>query len=185
MRATLVILATLCMPCLLAAPVPPKKGNLLVNGSFEEGPEVGDCIPLNPGSEAIKGWVVTRGQIDLVGTAWPAAHRARSLDLHGPPGFGGVKQTFKTRPGRIYAVAFSLAANPINLINAPKVRVGVAAAEESAEFEFDRSGRTAKDMGWERKAWRFTATRAETTLEIYTLLKDNAFSGPALDDVSV
>src|SRR5438034_1124835 len=66
MRRAILLLAVFGVPGLVAAPVPPKKGNLLVNGSFEEGPAITDFLPLDPGSEAIKGWVVTRGQIDLV-----------------------------------------------------------------------------------------------------------------------
>ena len=42
-------------------------GNLIVNGSFEEGPEVERYLSLDQGSDAIKGWVVTRGQIDYTG----------------------------------------------------------------------------------------------------------------------
>src|SRR5262245_37683734 len=80
--------------------------NLLVNGSFEEGIDVGEFVPLNEGSTAIKGWTVTRGQIDYVGTHWTAGEGKRSLDLHGSPGFGGVKQTFRTVQGQRYRVTF-------------------------------------------------------------------------------
>ena len=62
---------------------------------------------------SIKGWVVTRGQIDLNnGPTWQAADGERSLDLHGSPGFGGIKQPFVTKPGRIYRVTFSMAGHP-------------------------------------------------------------------------
>ena len=40
-----------------------KPRNLLVNGSFEEGPDAGDFLPLDPGATDIKGWAVTRAQI--------------------------------------------------------------------------------------------------------------------------
>ena len=39
--------------------------NILVNGSFEDGPSPGNFKPYNPGSTAIPAWKVTRGQIDL------------------------------------------------------------------------------------------------------------------------
>src|SRR5947208_3622044 len=86
-----------------------KDANLLVNGSFEEGPDPGEqgWKPLDKGSKAIKGWEVTRGQIDLVSTHWEAADGKRSIDLHGSPGYGGVKQTFKTKKGQKYQVTFA------------------------------------------------------------------------------
>jgi hypothetical protein len=47
-----------------AAPVPKgaQSANLVVNGSFEEGPEFEVCKPLDKGSDAMKGWVVTPGR---------------------------------------------------------------------------------------------------------------------------
>src|SRR5262249_24519791 len=86
--------------------------NLLVNGSFEEGPDPGAFLPVNKDSTDIKGWTVTRGQIDYIGSFWPAADGKRSLDLHGSPGFGGVSQTFPTVKGQKYRVTFALAGNP-------------------------------------------------------------------------
>ncbi len=60
-----------------------KSVNLLVNGGFEEGVDVDGFLALDPGSEAVKGWTVTRGQIDLVGAHWVSGEGGRSLDLHG------------------------------------------------------------------------------------------------------
>src|SRR5205823_13165115 len=73
-----------------------KDKNLLVNGSFEEGPDPGEngFLSVDVDSKEIKGWVVTRGQIDYIGSYWQNADGKRSLDLHGSPGFGGIKQTF-------------------------------------------------------------------------------------------
>ena len=84
------------------APLPkPRRGDLLVNGSFEDGPTVGKYQALAAGSQEVSGWVVTRGQIDVVsGAHWKAARGGRSIDLHGSPGLGGVSQTFSTTPGR-------------------------------------------------------------------------------------
>jgi len=167
----------------LAAPAPVKKTNLLVNGSFEEGPPVGNWLSLNPGSTDIKGWEVTRGQIDLVGNYWPAAQGNRSLDLHGSPGLGGVKQSFETRPGRTYVVSFSLAANPDGAEK--KKTIGVSAAGMTGEFTADATNRTNKDVGWQKTTWKFTAAEKKTTIEFYTLMKSDESCGPLLDDVSV
>ena len=54
----------LVLPAGLAALARPP-ANLIVNGSFEEGPDdPGEYKSLDKGSEEIKGWKVTRGQID-------------------------------------------------------------------------------------------------------------------------
>src|SRR4051812_33981597 len=47
--------------------------NLLVNGSFEDGPDPGPFMPLDEKDTQIKGWTVINGQIDYIGTYWQAA----------------------------------------------------------------------------------------------------------------
>jgi choice-of-anchor C domain-containing protein len=159
--------------------------NLLVNGSFEEGPDTGDqgWKPLDKGSKAIKGWEVTRGQIDFINGYWEAADGKKSLDLHGSPGYGGVKQAFKTKKGQKYRVSFSLAGNPIG--TAPIKTLGVKVADKEEEFTFSTEGKSNSDMGWATQVLNFTATAAETTIELYTLMKEDPNCGPALDNVSV
>ena len=159
-------------------------GNLLVNGSFEEGPEdIGDFLSLEEGSAKIKGWVVIKGQIDVVGTYWQSAHKKRSIDLHGTPGYGGVAQTFKTEKGKKYKVTFFLAGNPGGTVH--KKKMAVRAAGQEREFTFDTKGKTTTDMGWVQHTWEFTAEKSETTLELYTLMTEDESCGPAIDDVSV
>jgi choice-of-anchor C domain-containing protein len=159
--------------------------NLLVNGSFEEGPEIGadGFLPLDPDSKAIKGWVVTRGQIDYISSYWTAADGKRSLDLHGSPGYGGIKQTFATKKGQKYRVTFSLAGNVDG--DVAEKKLGVKAAGAEAKFTFDASGKSRSDMGWSTQVWDFTASDKETTLEFFTLMDTDASCGPALDNVSV
>jgi choice-of-anchor C domain-containing protein len=124
---------------------PNPAANLLVNGSFEDGPEVDNFLPLDEGSTAIDGWAVIHGQIDYLSTHWKAANGLRSLDLHGSPGFGGVSQAFETVRGRRYRVTFALSSSGADPI---VKRVGVAAAGKTAAFAFDATGKTAEDMGW-------------------------------------
>ncbi len=173
----------------LAAPGDDKKedkdANLLVNGSFEEGPDTGEqgWKPLEKGSKDIKGWEVTRGQIDYVSSYWEAAEGKHSVDLHGSPGYGGIKQTFKTKKGQKYRVTFSLAGNPSGTV--PLKKLGVKAADKEEEFTFSTEGKTATDMGWATQVFNFTAKGPETTLEFYTLMTEDPNCGPALDNVSV
>jgi choice-of-anchor C domain-containing protein len=138
---------------------------------------------VNEGSKDIKGWVVTRGQIDLVGTYWTAADGKRCLDLHGSPGLGGIKQTFATKKGQKYRVTFAFAGNPEGTNKMKKM--GVSAGGQKEEYTFDTTDKKKDDMGWVTKKWEFKANDKETTLEFYTLMTDDTSCGPALDNVSV
>ncbi len=168
-----------------SAPVP-KAAELVVNGSFEEGPTLEGTTTwttLDKDSTAIKGWTVTRGQIDLLSTNWQAGEGKRSLDLHGSPGIGGVKQTLATKKGKTYTVTFQMAGNPGGQVT--EKSLWVAAAGEKKKFTFDAKGKSHEAMGWEKMTWEFTATADETELELYSAETADEFAGPALDDVSV
>jgi choice-of-anchor C domain-containing protein len=159
-----------------------KARNLLVNGSFEEGPEPGDAfVMLDKDSTAIKGWVVTQGNIDYIDAGyWQAADGKRSLDMNGITA-GGISQTFKTKKGQKYRLTFALAGNPNSEPTEKKLQV--SGAGKKMEFTFDATGKTRTDMGWVRKTWDFTAEADMTTLQFLSLLDGDA--GAALDDVVV
>jgi len=166
----------------------PGSGNLVVNGSFEDGPDFESFRPLDPDATDLKGWVVTRGQVDIVreaGGKLKAADGKRHLDLHGSPGFGGVKQTIETRAGRKYRLTFEMSGNPGVPMAAAKLMVRASGAEK--EFSVDMAGRTADDLKWAKMTWEFTAAERTTVLEIHTAMPptSNAFGGPLLDDVRV
>jgi choice-of-anchor C domain-containing protein len=161
--------------------------SLIVNGSFEDGPDLGaeTFQALNPGARDLRGWIVTRGQIDVIGTHWQHAHGQRSLDLHGSPGIGGVKQTFATRPGQRYRVTLSLSGNPQPNTGPVRKTITVRAANDQTDFTFDTTGTTQKNMGWQVQTWEFVANAPETTLEIHSNMTEGPFAGPAIDHVSV
>jgi choice-of-anchor C domain-containing protein len=166
-----------------AKPVVAVPGDLLVNGSFEEGPEPN---PFNgfttfpQGTTVIKGWEVSQGEIDYIGPFWVPADGRRSIDLNGYVR-GSIRQTFKTKKGQLYRVTFAMAGI---LHEQPAVkRLQVSAAGSSTEFEFDSTGRSQKDMGWTTRSWDFMAVAEETTLEFSSLVE--GANGPALDSVSV
>jgi len=166
-----------------AASLPPCiKPNLLVNGSFEEGPEPGPFLPVNPGDTRIRGWTVTRGQIDYIGTHWQAAEGKRSLDLHGSPGFGGVAQSFATKAGRGYRATFMLSRSP-NV--GGEIAVIVEAGGNRIVHSVPHRGATAQNMQWVRYEFEFTANSEKTTLEIRTIGHGDPNAGPTLDDVTV
>ena len=159
--------------------------NLLVNGSFEEGPEIpkgGTSIILENGSTALPGWVVTLGDIEVVDSSyWKTADGKRSLDLNGSVP-GAISQTFKTRKGQKYRVTFALAGSTPD-VEPKEKKFQISAAGKTTEFTFDTTGKTRNDMGWLSKAWEFTAEADKTTLEFVSLTEGDV--GPALDDVVV
>jgi choice-of-anchor C domain-containing protein len=179
----IVLLAIVLLAEGAPAPKDEKPVNLIKNGSFEDGPDPGDFVSLNEGSTDIKDWTVTRAQIDYIGNYWKAADGKRSLDLHGSPGLGGIKQTFKSKKGQKYKLTFSLAVNPDSSIK--KKKLGVRAGEREESLVIDGTGRTRDDMGWENKEWTFTAEGDETTLEFFTQETEDPACGPALDNVVV
>jgi choice-of-anchor C domain-containing protein len=164
-----------------------KARNLLVNGSFEEGseiPKVDAYNQLENGSTALTGWVVSQGNINVIGSAfWKAADGKYSLDLNGSMP-GAISQTFKTKKGQKYRVRFTLAGNTRPGPTAPtEKKLQVSAAGKKTEFTFDTTGKTPNDMGWVNKTWEFTAEADETPLEFLSLTEGG--DGPALDDVVV
>src|SRR5262249_55411035 len=120
-------------------------------------------------------------QIDYYRGSWVADGKV-CLDLHGSPGYGGVKQTFATEKGKRYRVTFALsAASGYGL-----QRIAVEAAGERVTFESDGGKNKKANCVWSTKTLDFTATGAKTTLEIYTLeTKRNPDAGPLLDNVAV
>jgi choice-of-anchor C domain-containing protein len=164
------------------APKIDPRTNLVVNGSFEEGvDDVGDFKPLDVGSTAIKGWKVTRGQIDYIGTFWKSADGKRSVDLHGSPGYGGISQEIATKKDQKYRVTFQAAGTP----GTGERGIIVEAAGMKQTFKVDGTGHTRAEMGWSKKTWEFTATGATTLLEFRTDGTGDNQQGPAIDDVSV
>lgn len=166
-----------------AAPVPKVLVELVKNGSFEDGPDVDKWHTMPVGSMKIKGWKTTRGKIDYIGSLWTAAAGDRSIDLHGSPGYGGIKQTLKTTKGKKYVVTFEMASSPGGVPSEKSLWVEAAGVRK--KFTFDAKGKTAAKMGWEKKEWEFTADADEVELEFYTAEESDENQGPAIDNVSV
>ncbi|MBX3378602.1 MAG: choice-of-anchor C family protein [Phycisphaeraceae bacterium] len=168
--------ATFCASTTLAQ-------NMLTNPSFESGPTVaGTFLALNAGSTAMPGWIVTRGQIDIVTTGWQQIDGLRSLDLNGSPGSGGVAQTFPTTINRDYTISFYVAGNAGA---APAIKtMWVTVAGQTAGVQFDNTGTSNANMKWTKYIYGFRAVSSNSTLEFYSG-NPSSFGGPALDDVVV
>jgi choice-of-anchor C domain-containing protein len=164
------------------------RADMILNGSFESGPNPGSFMNLAGGSTAIDSWFVTGDGIDYTGTLWQASEGSRSLDLDGsgtaPFPNGGIAQTFATTVGMRYVVQFDMAGNPNS---GPAIKpMRVSAAGDESDFFFDITGKSVNNMGWERKTWEFVATSTFSTIEFRSLtVSPNTGWGPALDNVSV
>jgi choice-of-anchor C domain-containing protein len=155
--------------------------NLIINGSFEEGPTVGAYLTLRQG-DTIPGWEVTQTGIDLIGTYFKSADGDLSIDLTGTPGYGSLQQKVNTTPGSTYKILFKMAGNPMG---SPMIkRMRVQAAGQSQNFEFDITGKNSREMGWQENSWQFTAKSVETIIEFSAMEESPATScGPAIDHI--
>ena len=163
-----------------------KQQERIVNGNFM------NCVDPNttpsgfiifPVGQFCPGWTVTRGSIDIVGTKlWDVPGNTRSIDLNGNEP-GGIAQTFDSIPGAEYIVSFDLAANPglaVNPIRTVLVRFGTL----TQQFQFNVTGKSARDMGYARQTAIFKAAAAKTTLS-FDSLDPNSGTGPVIANISV
>ncbi|HHB52430.1 MAG TPA: choice-of-anchor C family protein [Saprospiraceae bacterium] len=148
-----------------------KDDNILINGSFEEGGSVGSFKTLRQGDK-IQGWTVTKATVDLNGTFLKAQDGKNSIDLNGTPGFGGIQQRFFTKKGKKYLLSFYLAGNPEG---GPKIKkLLVSFGDQTRELEFDITGKSRENMGWEYHEFVFKAKQHATVLKF----ESNHKSGP-------
>lgn len=168
------------------AAVTPVFANLIVNGSFEIGPDPGDHTPgdWGVGNTSLPGWTVTADNINYFGEyCSPHADGNRSIDLVGHQN-GAIAQTFMTEPGTIYSATFSLGGFDDGSASTIKT-LEVRAANQSQEYSFDTEGYYRNGgMGWRDCAWEFTAIDTSTVLEFAAIYSAND-NGPFLDNVIV
>jgi len=170
-------------PVLVLALVATSRANVLVDCSFEQGPDAGaaGATRLPAGSTAIPGWVVTGVNIDLANwNWWVTPMGALSVGLNGS-GPGGVAQTFPTIIHAQYTARFFMAGDPGT---DPVIKwLRASAAGQSQDFSVDLTGMWAWDPGWQPEAFTFTANASTTTLEFLSLMPGDY--GPAIDSVDV
>lgn len=145
--------------------------NIIINGSFEEGFAPGTFKTLKAGDK-IPGWSVTKATVDLSGPYLNPIDGNNCIDLNGTPGFGGIQQRFFTKKGKKYLLSFYLAGNPGGGPTIKKLLVSFG--EQTEELEFDISGKTTNNMGWEYKELVFKAKQRATILKF----ESNQITGP-------
>ena len=122
--------------------------------------------------------------MDVIGTTWPAAEGNQSLDLNALSN-GRIVQTVTVVPGQAYSLGFLYAANVDGGLPRQKsFHVEVQGGQVGPRFDFDATGKTAQNMGWEKGEVRFTPTSSPITIAFASETGPSA-SGPALDGVTL
>jgi choice-of-anchor C domain-containing protein len=153
--------------------------NFVRNCSFETA-SVDPGAHLLSGSTDIAHWTVGDDGIDYRGD-WQAAEGRCSLDLN-YLGAGSIRTYFSTTSvGKLYLLTFAMAGNPGGVQGIKTLRV--TAGDQSREFYFDTTGKSADNMGWTSKSMIFKSNNPLTLLR-FSSLTDGVF-GPALDKVRV
>ncbi len=167
----------------------PSGRNLVVNGSFEQGPAVGSFRTLRAGATDLPGWTVTKGTIDVTGSVVRAYDGKRAVDLAGTPGAGGIRQVLHTVPGQTYRLSFDMSGNPGRLPQCPdRVKtLTVKIGSIVKTFHFDTKNGTGDDPGWVRRVITFRTDSVQTPLEFLDPRDPNGGQecGPMVDNVVV
>jgi choice-of-anchor C domain-containing protein len=153
----------------------------IVNGGFEQpGTFNGNFQTLSAGSTNLTGWTIDSGSIDLINAYWTPSEGSYSIDLDGSS-VGSISQLIMDLTiGQSYTILFDLAGNPDG--NPIVKTLEVSAGGTSAQYTFDKSGKTRANMGWETTSFVFTAQGTSETLRFASLTGGSVF-GPALDNV--
>ncbi len=156
----------------------PVGGNLVQNGSFEDGPDIDrDFIYQNL---TIPDWTIN-GQVDYMHDSHSAASDGRiSLDLTGSPIIGGVSQTVSTVPGQEYELTFDLGTNG-GIAAGQQVPMRLTVGDNSTLF-FGKAIGQGRVIGYQTYTYKFTATGTTTRLAFDSESPFYA-RGPVLDNV--
>ncbi len=162
------------------------KGNLIVNGDFEDPPIPDRATGFQtyyPG-QSLPGWTVAGDSIDVVSddrsswVSWNAASGHQSVDLNGY-GKGSISQDLTTVPGQSYDLSFAMAANPSNspwVVTMEFLWHGEVVDTISFYTHYGR------DPGWVYLNYVLTAATDSARLTFGSLVNDGT-AGAAIDDI--
>ncbi|MBU6240025.1 MAG: DUF4347 domain-containing protein, partial [Planctomycetes bacterium] len=157
--------------------------NVANDGQFLNGNVTGSYTTYWAG-QALGGWNVTQGSIDLWNTTEvisPTGGRAIDLDGAGP---GAISQTLTTVIGNTYAVRFLMSANATGAVTkALELSVGGNISVYSITTTSAHSISSVAGCEWYEQFYTFTATSTSTTIQFRSLNSSGA--SPALAEVVV
>jgi choice-of-anchor C domain-containing protein len=164
--------------------------DMLVNGSFENGPAIPLASPVlavPAGNSALSGWTVASGTVSIVtDNYWVpiSGHRSVCLSDMLTPGStvpGSIRQTFASAPGAVYRLSFWMAGEGLSLPTIKHLRVNAGATTQ--DFTFDVTPSWNWDMFWTAHTLDFTAAGTSTTVQMSSL--DASNRGPAVDSLRI
>ena len=163
----------------LAALASNAQAELVTNGSFESyllGP-VSGFQTINAGSNALDGWTIGTGSVDIVNGNYGAVS-GNSIDMLGTPGPGFLSQYLLTIVGQMYVLKFDMSSNRGGNNDAPGKALTVSALGSTASQTF-----FALTPGVFQQSYSFVANNTSTLLSFSN--GTGGYSGPVLDNVSV
>ncbi|HMJ65837.1 MAG TPA: DUF642 domain-containing protein [Candidatus Binatia bacterium] len=146
----------------------PANPNLVANGSFE------DCGAQWSGEGT-----------SCVGTFWQTTDGSFLMELNSS-GPGTLYQNLATQSGRTYTIRFAYAGDPAPMGECPpgiKTFNVSWAGTQIASLQFDTTGKTFNNMGWQYYHADVTASGSLSELRFQSTTEGQC--GPALDDVRV
>ncbi len=157
----------------------------ILNGGFENPVQGGGFGQINA-PNAIPGWTIASGSIDLIRSYWTPAEGAQSLDMSGLNA-GTIYQDFMISQAGSYNLFFAMAGNPDggNMVKQLNVSFGLnGILSQTQSFTFDISGKSKTNMGWETKNMLLKVAEGGSYRIQFASGDANAY-GPALDNVSI
>jgi choice-of-anchor C domain-containing protein len=175
----------------------PAKADLVANGTFVNGTYMFNSNgfdTLTATSNAISGWTVTNGSVDVIATYWQQSPAGGySLDMDGITP-GTITQTVNTVVGTSYTLSFYLSGNPdggpttkILDVSASPV-IGPVIPYSAYLYTLTTTGpnsNSERNMMWEKETYVFTATSTSTLITFASGDQVNNPWGPALAGVSL
>lgn len=152
------------------------------NGSFEEpGVFSGSFTSPSAGSNAITGWTIGGGGVDLINTLWQHQDGNYSLDMN-QTSAGSISQDITGLiVGQSYRISFWMASNSSG--NPVLKLLDVTAGSTTQSYSFDKTGSTTSNMNWTEQSLLFQASATSETLTFASTI--GGAYGPALDNVSI
>lgn len=160
------------------------RANILINGGLETTlpiTEPDNLVYASPTyhKNALKGWTITSGTIDVVPNSYFQADQGNfSVDLVGTPGIGSIEQSFATTPGDLYGLTFEFSINPENLagesgttkiLQIQALGANGSSVLASLTYQDTAGTRTNADMEYEQETFQFVADGKKATLTLAAL----------------
>jgi choice-of-anchor C domain-containing protein len=163
--------------------------NLVANGSFET-PAITGAYATYAAGNALTGWTIASGSVDLIRNYWNASSGLQSLDMNGSS-TATLSQFLTTNVGSTYDLTFMIAGNPDGAWDKQLNVFWNGVQLGRGPVTFAQAGNNHASMGWTQISFAgLAATSTSTELRFEGLDSSGGngagpYMGAALDDVSV